>query len=372
MQTFLVGGAVRDKLLNFPWHEHDWVVVGATPEQLEAEGYVPVGKDFPVFLHPKTNEEYALARTERKTAPGYKGFTFYTSPDVSLEEDLRRRDLTINAIAEDADGKLTDPYGGQRDIEACLLRHVSDAFAEDPVRILRVARFAARYHHLGFTVAPETQHLMQAIVSSGEADHLVAERVWKELGRALQERHPEVFMLCLEQCGAIDRIMPELKRQAFRGIFTQVCASSKDTLIRFAALMCKLTPDSVLQYCARLAVPKDFRELAIATINTLEFYQPGQALKEHQTLKILSDLDAFRRPERFAQCLNACQVISGNALTSALLAKGLKLCQDIDLKDIAASGFKGKAFGEELARRRLLALKNISHSFDPNNGDHPS
>jgi len=175
-KTFLVGGAVRDKLLNYPYTEHDWVVVGSSPEVMLTQGFKPVGKDFPVFLHPKTNEEYALARTERKTAPGYSGFSFHTAPDITLEDDLKRRDLTINAIAEDSDGQLVDPYGGQRDIQERYLRHVSEAFSEDPVRVLRVARFAARYHHLGFRVADETQALMRAMVACGEVNHLVAER----------------------------------------------------------------------------------------------------------------------------------------------------------------------------------------------------
>jgi len=210
MKVYLVGGAVRDKRLGYDYRERDWVVVGARPEELEAQGYTPVGRDFPVFLHPRTKEEYALARTERKTGPGYTGFECHSDPGVTLEEDLERRDLTINAMAEDSEGHLIDPYGGARDLEQRLLRHVSPAFAEDPVRILRVARFAARYHHLGFRVAPQTQALMRQMVASGEVDHLVPERVWKELERALGERHPAVFIRCLRDCDALGRLLPEL------------------------------------------------------------------------------------------------------------------------------------------------------------------
>jgi len=362
MQIFLVGGAVRDKLLGFPWHERDWVVVGATPSQMELEGYVPVGKDFPVFLHPQTKEEYALARTERKVAPGYKGFSFHTSPDVTLAEDLRRRDLSINAIAEDAEGKLTDPYGGQQDIEARLLRHVSEAFAEDPVRILRVARFAARYHHLGFVVAPDTMALMSTIVKSGEADHLVAERVWKEFSRALEEQHPEVFMACLDRCNATGQIMPELLDGKSIDIFTHVCASSPDSMIRFAALMTSLTSDEINNFCQRLTVPKDFRELAISTGKTLPYYQQEAPLDPGHILDTLASLDAFRRPQRFTQCLNACEAISSRALPSEHLQKGLELCQNINPGDIAEAGFKGQAFGVELKRRRLEVLKAIAPS----------
>src|ERR1700729_457594 len=210
MQVYLVGGAVRDRLLGRAVGERDWVVVGATPAELTAQGYTPVGKDFPVFLHPQSKEEYALARQERKVAPGYHGFTTVFSPDVTLAEDLQRRDLTINAMAEDAGGLIVDPYGGQRDLEARLLRHVSAAFVEDPVRVLRVARFAARFGARGFTVAPETQELMQEMVRSGEINALVPERVWAETERALGEARPELFFSTLRECGALEVIFPEI------------------------------------------------------------------------------------------------------------------------------------------------------------------
>ena len=211
MKVYLVGGAVRDELLDYPFHEKDWVVVGATPAQLLDEGYNQVGKDFPVFLHPETKEEYALARTERKQGHGYTGFAVDCDPGVTLEQDLERRDLTINAIARDTDGTIIDPYGGQRDIEARVLRHVSDAFTEDPLRVLRTARFAARYHHLGFTVAAETVELMTNIVNQGELAHLPAERIWVEMAKALGERNPQVFVTVLRDCGALAALIPELE-----------------------------------------------------------------------------------------------------------------------------------------------------------------
>ncbi len=359
MEIFLVGGAVRDKLIGFPWHERDWVVVGGSPEQMEAEGFVPVGKDFPVFLHPETKEEYALARTERKTAPGYKGFTFHTSPDVSLEEDLKRRDLSINAIAESDSGELVDPYGGQADIEKRLLRHVSGAFAEDPVRILRVARFAARFKHLGFRIADETLALMQSIVASGEADYLVAERVWKEFSRALSERDPLVFMSTLDACHASPKIMPELVDQQYLGDFALACEQSQDPHIRFAALMCRIDANAIRQYCERLAVPKDYRDLALSTAATIKHFENNSPLDEATILDVLVSLDAFRREARFRLCLSACKIISDNNTTRTLIEQALQACQAIDLKDIAQSGFKGKAFGEELDRRRLQAVRDL-------------
>ena len=212
MKIYLVGGAVRDKLLNYPSDENDWVVVGSSPEQMVELGYQPVGQDFPVFIKPQTGEEYALARTERKSGHGYQGFTFHTAADISLEEDLIRRDLTINAMAQDDSGQIIDPYGGQQDLQARVLRHVSDAFTEDPLRVLRLARFAARYHHLGFSIAPETLTLMTDIAASGELAHLVAERVWKETERALCERSPDIYIQVLRDCGALQILLPEVEQ----------------------------------------------------------------------------------------------------------------------------------------------------------------
>ena len=339
MQIYVVGGAVRDALLGLPVKDHDHVVVGATPDDMLAKGFRPVGKDFPVFLHPKTQEEYALARTERKTAPGYKGFVFHTSADVTLEEDLVRRDLTINAMARADDGSITDPYGGQRDIEQRIFRHVSDAFAEDPVRILRLARFAARFSD--FTVAPETNALMKRMVAEGEVDALVAERVWQELARGLMEDKPSRMFEVLRDCGALVRILPEL--DALWGVpqpekwhpeidtgvhIMQVidCAAQlqRDLPVRFACLMHDLgkgvTPSDswpahhgheglgvklVEQVCKRLRVPTECRDLAVMTAR--EHGNVGRALqlRANTIVTLLERCDAFRKPARFTQLLLA-------------------------------------------------------------------
>jgi tRNA nucleotidyltransferase (CCA-adding enzyme) len=339
MRIYVVGGAVRDELLGLPVKDHDHVVVGATPEDMLAKGFRPVGKDFPVFLHPDTQEEYALARTERKTAPGYKGFVFHTSPDVTLEDDLVRRDLTINAIARAGDGTLTDPYGGRRDIEARIFRHVSDAFAEDPVRILRVARFASRFGD--FRVAPETNALMKRMVEQGEVDALVPERVWQELARGLMEAKPSRMLEVLRDCGALARILPEL--DALWGVpqpekwhpeidtglhMLQVidCAAEAGLELpaRFACLMHDLgkgvtPPDNwpahhghegmgvklVEQVCQRLKVPTECRDLAVMTAR--EHGNVGRALqlRANTIVKLLERCDAFRKPARFVQMLLA-------------------------------------------------------------------
>ena len=339
MRTYVVGGAVRDALLGLPVKDHDHVVVGATPEEMVSKGYRPVGKDFPVFLHPETQEEYALARTERKTAPGYKGFVFHTSPDVTLEDDLVRRDLTINAIARAEDGTLTDPYGGQRDIEQRIFRHVSDAFAEDPVRILRVARFAARFSD--FRVAPETNALMQRMVAEGEVDALVPERVWQELSRGLMEHKPSRMFEVLRDCGALARILPELNAlwgvpqpekwhpEIDTGVHVmQVvdCAAAlgRELPVRFACLVHDLgkgvTPSAgwpahhgheglgvklVEQVCKRLRVPTDCRDLAVMT--TREHGNVGRALqlRPNTIVTLFERCDAFRKPARFTQMLMA-------------------------------------------------------------------
>jgi tRNA nucleotidyltransferase (CCA-adding enzyme) len=341
MKTYLVGGALRDELLGYPFHERDWVVVGASVQQMLDAGYQQVGKDFPVFLHPQSKEEYALARTERKTAPGYKGFTVHASPEVTLEEDLQRRDLTINAIARDEDGNIVDPYGGTRDIDARILRHVSPAFAEDPVRILRVARFAARYAHLGFTVADETLQLMRSMVDAGEVDALVPERVWQEMLKALGEQNPGRFIEVLRDCGALKRILPELDRlwgvpqppehhpEIDTGIHTlmvlaQACRLSDDTEVRFAALLHDLgkgtTPENewprhiaheargakiVLEVCRRMRIPNNYRDLAERVARFHLHYHRALELKPATVVKTLEELDAFRRPERFEKFLLA-------------------------------------------------------------------
>lgn len=416
MDIYLVGGAVRDKRLGYPYSEKDWVVVGARPEELQAQGFTPVGKDFPVFIHPKTGEEYALARTERKTAPGYTGFQFHTAPDITLEQDLARRDLTINAMAENEAGELVDPYGGAEDLEARLLRHVSPAFSEDPVRILRVARFAARYHHLGFTVAEETQVLMGKMVSSGEVDHLVPERVWKEMERALGEQDPQVFVQCLRDCGALARVLPEVDAlfgvpqraehhpEVDTGIhclmvLQQAALLTRDTQVRFAALIHDLgkgaTPEEewprhigheqrslplVERLCDRVTAPKDYRRLARLAAEYHTHSHRALELKPATILKMLKAADAFRKPEQFEQFLLCCEADARGRTgfeardypQADYLWGALRACQAIDNREIAAQGHTGKAFGEALDRERLQRLTHFKASHTstakPNNG----
>jgi tRNA nucleotidyltransferase (CCA-adding enzyme) len=306
MQTYVVGGAVRDELLGLPVQDHDHVVVGATPEQMVRQGFRPVGKDFPVFLHPQTQEEYALARTERKTAPGYKGFVFHTSPDVTLEQDLVRRDLTINAIAKAEDGTLIDPFNGRADLANRVFRHVSEAFAEDPVRILRVARFAARYS--GFTVAPETNALMRHMVEHGEADALVAERVWQEVSRGLMEAVPSRMFDVLRDCGALARIMPGLDAGPHAMDVIDYAAACRFELpVRFAALLQRLDPKAVEPLCKRLKVPTDCRDLAVMAARERGVVADALALDAEATVKLFERCDGFRKPARFSQLLQASQ-----------------------------------------------------------------
>lgn len=343
MEVYLVGGAVRDQLLGREVGERDWVVVGATPAELEALGYRPVGREFPVFLHPRTHEEYALARLERKVAPGYKGFVVEYSPTVTLEEDLRRRDLTINAMARASDGRLIDPYGGRGDLEARLLRHVSPAFAEDPVRILRVARFAARFAPLGFRVAPETLQLMRRMVDAGEVDALIPERVWRETERALGEPRPDAFVATLRDCGALARLMPEvdalfgvpqpaswhpeidtgehlllaLRVAAQRGAGPLVCFA----LLAHDVGKALTPPDRLPSHpghetaglprvealCERLRAPVAYRELALLATRFHTHVHRALELRAATVLELLERCDAFRRPDRFAQLLETCE-----------------------------------------------------------------
>ena len=339
-QIFTVGGAVRDELLGLPVQDRDFVVVGATPADMLAQGFRAVGKDFPVFLHPKTHEEYALARTERKTGPGYTGFAFHAAPDVSLADDLARRDLTINAIARDAAGALTDPFGGVADIAARVLRHVGPAFVEDPVRILRVARFAARFTE--FTVAPETLDLMRRMVDAGEVDHLVAERVWQEMARGLMEERPSRMFEVLRECGALARLVPELDRlfgvpqradfhpEVDTGIHVMMALDEAALHgyalpVRFAVLLHDLgkglTPatdlprhpghegrsvDLVDAVCKRLKPPADCRDLALLVARFHGDIRRGPELRAATVTRLLEHTDALRRPERFEQLLAAC------------------------------------------------------------------
>jgi len=349
MKIYVVGGAVRDALLGLPVQDHDHVVVGATPEQMVAAGFRPVGKDFPVFLHPKTQEEYALARTERKTAPGYHGFVFHTSPDVTLEDDLVRRDLTINAMARsrDGDGAIVDPYGGQRDLEARLFRHVSEAFAEDPVRILRVARFAARFAE--FRVAPETNALMRAMVEAGEADALVPERVWQEIARGLMEARPSRMFAVLRDCGALARIMPELDAlwgrphllEADSGVramrvIDHAAAGGHTLAVRFAALVLDVAAIDTL--CARLKVPNDCRDLALMTAR--EHGGIGAVLGEpaESLVALFARCDAYRKPERFADMLLAleCATLGGDYPQRSWLLGALGAARGVNAGEVAA------------------------------------
>ena len=340
MQTYIVGGAVRDELLGRPNADRDYVVVGATPEAMLAQGFRPVGKDFPVFLHPDTHEEYALARTERKTGRGYHGFAFHAAPDVTLDDDLARRDLTINAMAKAADGRLIDPFHGQRDLQAKVLRHVGPAFAEDPVRILRIARFAARFSD--FSIAPETLELMRGMVAAGEVDHLVAERVWQELAKGLMEDKPSRMFEVLRDCGALARLLPEVDKlfgvpqradyhpEIDTGIHTLMVVDQSALRgfalpVRFSALTHDLgkaeTPADILprhlgheersvrlteKLCARLRVPNDCRDLALLMARYHGNVHRAADLKASIIVTLFEKTDALRRPERFRNLLEAC------------------------------------------------------------------
>lgn len=403
MQIYLVGGAVRDKLLGLPVKERDWVVVGATPEEMVRLGYRPVGKDFPVFLHPETHEEYALARTERKTAPGYKGFVVHADPDVTLEEDLKRRDLTINAIAEAADGALIDPFHGRDDLDQGLLRHVSPAFVEDPVRILRVARFAARFAKWGFKVAHGTHALMKRMVENGEVDHLVPERVWAETLKALNEDRPGRYFEVLHACGALAAVFPELEKlfgvpqpahhhpEIDTGVhclmvLDQAARLTPDPRIRFAALVHDLgkgeTPADILPHhhghekrsvalvealCKRLRVPNDFRDLAVKVARYHSHCHHAFELRADTLLRTLSDLDVFRRPERLEDFLLACEAdIRGRSgcedrdyPQADLFRQAFAAARAVDAKALAAEGLKGQALGERLQALRTEAVRQV-------------
>lgn len=402
MQVYLVGGAVRDELLGRPVHERDWVVVGATAEDMARAGYQQVGRDFPVFLHPQTHEEHALARRERKVAPGYRGFTTEFSPDVSLEEDLQRRDLTINAMARLPAGDLVDPYGGVRDLEQRLLRHVSPAFAEDPVRILRVARFAARYASLGFRVADETRALMRAMVANGEVSALIAERVWQETVRALAEDAPQVYFEVLRDCGALAVVFPEIDAlwgipqpqqwhpEIDTGVHTMmvlaVCARlTPDACVRFAALTHDLgkadTPrdkwpshpgheersvERIAALCNRLRVPNEYRELAQLVARHHGNAHRAHELRPATVVELLVKADALRRPERFEQFLVACEAdkrgragLEDVAYTQgAFLRAALAATQPIapEAEDLAHDG---ATIAERLRRRRIAAVAGL-------------
>jgi len=407
MKIYRVGGAVRDKLLNYFSDENDWLVVGATPEKMVELGYLPVGNDFPVFIKPDTGEEYALARTERKSGHGYGGFTFHAAADVSLEEDLVRRDLTINAMAEDEDGQLYDPYQGQADLEKKILRHVSDAFTEDPLRVLRVARFAARYHHLGFTIAPETMELMSAIASSGELDYLVAERVWKETERALGERSPDVYIDILRQCGALDVLFPEVSRlfgvpqradyhpEIDTGIHTlmalqQSVRLSDSSKIRFAVLVHDLgkgiTPDHVLpshrgheargvslvnDVCDRFKVPNDVRQLALVVTEYHLMCHKALELKAETIVNLLKGVGALKSRDRLEDFILCCEADARGRTgfedreypSSAYLRAALDGISNISVADLVEAGLDGAEIGRQLHLRRTARMTEIKQQY---------
>ncbi len=358
MKIYLVGGAVRDALLGREIKEKDWVVVGATPAQMIKLGYRQVGKDFPVFLHPKTNEEYALARTERKIGRGYTGFEFDASPHVALEEDLIRRDLTINAIAQNQETQeIIDPFSGQQDLKNKILRHVSEAFVEDPVRILRVARLAARFAELNFKVAPETNQLMQQMVHSGEVDALVAERVWKELERALTEKNPEAFFYTLENCGALSVLFPGINvsddgMQALR----RAVKLTTDPQVRFAALLYNLDEFEIKKITERYRVPSDYKELALLVSKYLSQYIHID--QDDQVIKFFRELDVFRREDRALKFVLACRSITQNEKAAECFMIYLAAAKSVEAKKIAAE-FKGKEIAEQLDLARQKEIDKI-------------
>lgn len=401
MKIYEVGGAVRDRLLGIPVTDIDRVVVGASAEQMLADGFRPVGSDFPVFLHPQTGEEYALARTERKSGRGYGGFVFHASPDVTLEQDLSRRDLTINAMAEDDQGRLTDPYGGREDLQNRLLRHVSPAFVEDPLRVLRVARFAARYAGLGFRVAEPTLQLMRQLSESGELQALTAERSWKEISRALMEAHPQVFIQVLRDCGALQQLLPELDvlfgvpqppahhPEIDTGVHTlsvleQAALHGQPLAVRWACLLHDLgkgttRPSEWPRHIAheqrgvklikavneRFKAPKDCQELALLVGEYHTHGHRALELRPSTLLELLQSFDVYRRPQRFEDFIMACEMdargrlgLEDRAYPQADYLRGAaQAARSVAVQPLVAKGYKGSALGEALKAERLEALK---------------
>ncbi|UGA54396.1 multifunctional CCA addition/repair protein [Vibrio sp. VB16] len=400
MQTYLVGGAVRDKLLDIPNYDNDWVVVGSTVEQMLSLGFQAVGKDFPVYLHPKTKEEYALARTERKSGHGYTGFQCHFSPDVSLEEDLTRRDLTINAMAQDEFGVIIDPYGGQDDLNSRVLRHVSDAFIEDPLRVLRVARFAAKLAPLGFTIAPETIQLMKSMVDSNELKHLTPERVWQEWHKSLKTERPDIFLSVLKECGALKVIIPEIDQlfgvpqpekwhpEIDTGVHTlmvvkQAALLTTSTVVRFAAQVHDLgkgvTPESewpshkmhahtglaiIKALCHRVKVPNEYKEIALAVCAQHSNVHRANELKPATFLKILNKLDVWRKPDKLNLVLLACVADHRGRKDHedlpypqrSIFEDAYKSALSVDVQDVIKDGFEGQHIREELDKRRIEAI----------------
>lgn len=404
MRIYLVGGAVRDKLLHRPVHERDWVVVGADERQMLERGFKPVGRDFPVFLHPDTGDEYALARTERKSGHGYGGFSVNTASSITLEEDLLRRDLTINAIAESSDGRLIDPYGGRQDLQARILRHVSPAFAEDPLRILRVARFAARYHHLGFTVAPETAALMRRMVEAGEVEYLVAERIWKEVSRALTEPDPDIFIRVLRECGALAVLLPELEQlfgvpqppvyhpeiDTGEHVLMALRTAPAELPVRFAVLLHDLgkglTPEEVLPshhghesagvplvraVCERWRTPKEMTALAIGVCAYHLHCHRAFELRPQTIMKMMRSLDALRRPERFENFLRACEADARGRQglehrdypQTHFLRAAREAAAAVTADTLIAQGYEGAKLGRALDRARIGAIAKVKEAY---------
>jgi tRNA nucleotidyltransferase (CCA-adding enzyme) len=408
VKTYLVGGAVRDALLNLPVKDKDWVVVGASPEEMLSQGYEQVGRDFPVFLHPETHQEYALARTERKSGSGYTGFVCYSAPDVTLEQDLQRRDLTINAIAQDEQGRLYDPYGGKADLDQRLLRHVSAAFNEDPLRVLRVARFAARFAHLNFVVAEETQALMRWMAESGELNTLTPERVWKETEKALETRNPQVYFQVLRDCGALAVLFPELDNlygvpapakwhpEIDTGIHTLMTLAiaaqlSPDIAVRFATLFHDvgkaLTPPEkwpshhghgpagvplVAALCQRLRVPNAIRDLALLVTEFHDLVHTVERQSAETLVALFDRIDAWRKPQRVEQIALTSEAdargrtgFESNAYPQGdYLRHAFEVVLSVSTREVVAAGFKGMEVREELNRRRIAALEQWKQQQD--------
>ena len=373
MEIYLVGGAVRDELLGLPVKDRDWVVTGATPEEMLRLGYRQVGADFPVFLHPTTHEEYALARTERKNGQGYHGFTVYSAPDVTLEDDLKRRDLTINAMAKAADGTMVDPFQGRQDLESRQLRHVSEAFSEDPLRILRTARFAARLQPMGFGVADRTMALMTQMAQAGEVGHLVPERVWQEVQRALHENEPGTFFTVLQNCSALESLIPELASDtgALEKAMTALhCAHQRSlgTDARFAALLSPLATlkaGAAEKRAKQLKAPNDCVAMARLVAITAPAMESAQAPEAEKILTLLDTADAWRRPERFATLLDTlgCVVQSDSCNHLKCLEDALEAANAVSAQLLMAEGFTGKALGEAIHSERLRRIQSSLQSI---------
>jgi tRNA nucleotidyltransferase (CCA-adding enzyme) len=359
MQIYLVGGAVRDELLHRPIKERDWVVVGTTPEHMLRLGFKPVGKDFPVFLHPNTHEEYALARTERKVGKGYKGFTFHTDPKVTLKDDLMRRDLTINAMAKDDQGHLIDPYGGQKDLSAKLLRHVSDAFQEDPVRILRTARFASKLPN--FTLHPYTVQLMRAMVKSGEVNALVKERVWQEWVRALAEKKPQRFFEVLRQVHALDILFPAIQRcPQMLTRLTQASRVTDSTRLRFAALLSPLASKEIVNLCRCYRVPNCYADLAELSSREYQHYLDFNIHRAKDILCFLTAMDALRRADRFKDALDLYRILDERSnvdKTHSLLFQAVLTIKSVNTDALVSQGLRGLDFAQALERKRIAAIE---------------